>query len=421
MRNKKRTNKNPCPDLIKSQNDFFDFFSKWGDVKKKRPGLLLKTQNEELLILSKNVTYLGHPHPFFKKRIQIPGTWRQHMSSPKTIILGVYTQSKHKQEGSELIVLYANTDFITKKANNSSAHIYTTDLKKADSEGYFSKVDKKNNFVQVFTRNKFDKFLKNLANDTNKITTLNDQKEWYQNYSDKFYQKNIKTNPKKVCMDYAKTILNENWNGKKAYNEMVKANYRNMLQAEWPGFYNQFLFENFIKREGCEGVVSAGDDDSELDLDLTFLKTSKKVFLGDLKTHTKGSGAIITNDQGVIDTAVKKYGKVWFFVVEHDTEKDIDHGLVVRDHWNKLKRETGIGNPTANYATRMKNNVTIKNVLILEVTLHNHHYLSDFQTGMLNSNGTPRAPKYKINIRDIEHFVYYRSEHSFSKPRDKSV
>ena len=408
MRNRKKTNKTPASDFIKSQNDFLDFFNKWGDVKKKRPGILLKIKNKELLVLFKNVTYLGHPHPFFKKRIQIPGTWRGHMSSPKTIITGVYTKSEHKQEGSELIVVYANKDFINKKANNSSAHIYTTDLKKADLEGYFSKVDKKNNFVQVFTKNEFDKFVNSLANDTGKINSLNDQKEWYQNYSNKFYQKNIKNNPKKVCMDYAKTILNENWNGKTAYNEMVNANYRNMLQAEWPGFYNEFLFENFIKQEGYEGVVSAEDDDSELDLDLTFLKNSKNVFLGDLKTHTKGSRAIITNDQGVIDTAVKKHGKVWFFVVEHDTEKDIDHGLVVRDHWNKLKRETGIGNPLANYATRMKNNVTIKNVLILEVTLHNHQYLSDFQEGMPNSNGRPRAPKYKINKRDLEHFVYYR-------------
>ena len=341
------------------------------------------------------------------------------MSSPKTIILGVYTQTKQKED--ELIVVYANADFVNKKANNSSAHIYASDLKKAGSEGYFSKVDKKNNFVQVFKKNEFDKFIKSLSKDTNKIRTLNDQKEWYQNFSDKFYQKNIKTNPKKVCVDYAKTILNKNWNGKTAYNEMVKVNYRNMLQAEWPGFYNEFLFEKFIKREGYDKIVSVHNKDTELDLDLTFLKNTEKVFLGDLKTHTTATKAIITNDQNVIDKAVKKHGKVWFFVAEHDTEKDLDHKLVVRDHWNKLKKEKGIGNPTANYANRMKNNVTIKNVLILEITTDNHQYLSDFQTGMLNSNGTPRASKYKINKKDIEHFVYYRSEDSFSKARDKSV
>ena len=419
MSNRQKTNEPRTPDLTKSQKQFFEFFSKFGKVKKKRPGLLFKTQNAEHLILFKNVTYLGHPHPFFKKRIQIPRTWREHMSNPKTIILGVYTQTKQKED--DLIVVYANVDFINKKANNSSAHIYTSDLKKADSEGYFSKVDKKNNFVQVFKQNEFTKFIKSLSKDTNKILTLNDQKEWYQNFSDKFYQKNIKTNPKKVCMDYAKTILNKNWNGKTAYNEMVKANYRNMLQAEWPGFYNEFLLEKFIKQQGCEDVVSSDNEHLELDLDLMFLKTSKNIFLGDLKTHTKGAGAIITNDQGVIDAALKKYGRVWFFVVEHDTEKDIDHELIVRDHWNKLKKEKGIGNPTANYANRMKNNVTIKNVLILEITNENHRYLSDFQRGMLNSNGTPRAPKYKINKKDIEHFVYYRSEDSFSKARDRSA
>ena len=158
MSNRQKINQPQTPDLTKSQKQFFEFFSKFGEVKKKRPGILFKTQNAEHLILFKNVTYLGHPHPFFKKRIQIPGTWRVHMSSPKTIILGVYTQTKQKE--GELIVVYANADFVNKKANNSSAHIYTSDLKKADSEGYFSKVDKKNNFIQVFKKNEFDKFIK---------------------------------------------------------------------------------------------------------------------------------------------------------------------------------------------------------------------------------------------------------------------
>ena len=79
-------------------------------------------------------------------------------------------------------------------------------------------------------------------------------------------------------MDYAKTILNKNWNGKTAYNEMVKANYRNMLQAEWPGFYNEFLFEKFIKNK-VDKIVSVHSKDTELDLDLMFLKTTEKVFL----------------------------------------------------------------------------------------------------------------------------------------------
>ena len=158
MSNRKKTNEPRTPDLTKSQKQFFEFFSKFGEVKKKRPGILLKTQNAEHLILFKNVTYLGHPHPFFKKRIQIPGTWKVHMSSPKTIILGVYTQTKQKED--ELIVVYANVDFINKKANNSSAHIYTSDLKKADFEGYFSKVDKKKKFVKVFKKNEFYKLIK---------------------------------------------------------------------------------------------------------------------------------------------------------------------------------------------------------------------------------------------------------------------
>ena len=34
VKNRKKTNNTPASDFIKSQNDFLDFFNKWGDVKK---------------------------------------------------------------------------------------------------------------------------------------------------------------------------------------------------------------------------------------------------------------------------------------------------------------------------------------------------------------------------------------------------
>ena len=113
-------------------------------------------------IRAKNITYLGNPHPAFKKRIQIPGDlqafYRDAVAEGLTpVLLGVYTH-----EDNELFCEFNIEDFIEKKANNSSAHVYTSDLSMAAAEGIFQKTDYFGNRITVFRTDMVAAFLDDL-------------------------------------------------------------------------------------------------------------------------------------------------------------------------------------------------------------------------------------------------------------------
>ena len=78
----------------------------------------------------KNISYLGNPHPIFKKRIQIPNSFKElydknSYSNIKTLLLGIY-----KYKNNILFCDFDTKTYVSRKMNNSSAHIYTIDLLK---------------------------------------------------------------------------------------------------------------------------------------------------------------------------------------------------------------------------------------------------------------------------------------------------
>ena len=110
-------------------------------------------------IYFKNVSYLGTPHPYFKKRIQIGDNFKDvykenEKNGIHTLLIGVY---KYKQ-----IVLFVDFDitrYVTKKSHNSSAHVYTLDLKNGLLFGIFQKEDFNKNVITVFNEDNVDKYL----------------------------------------------------------------------------------------------------------------------------------------------------------------------------------------------------------------------------------------------------------------------
>lgn len=79
--------------------------------------------NTNFCLYFKNISYLGNPHPIFKKRIQIPRTFKELHNynlykNTKTLLLGIY---KYKET-----ILFCDFDtktYVEKKMNNSSALI----------------------------------------------------------------------------------------------------------------------------------------------------------------------------------------------------------------------------------------------------------------------------------------------------------
>jgi hypothetical protein len=102
---------------------------------------------------------------------------------------------------------------------------------------------------------------------------------------------------------------------------MIESNFSQAFQPEWPGFYFEYMFENFMKlntryKNICEYVRNKKS--GELDFDIRFIK---KNFYGDLKTHSIESRSILGNDKKSFEKVVKIHEKLWYVVLELKTKK----------------------------------------------------------------------------------------------------
>lgn len=86
---------------------------------------------KKFILLHKAISYLGNPHPTFKKRIQMPGWWQTFCEKAKEAnldydirFIGVY----HYQNNVIFTDVAKDTYLRKGHFNNSSAHIYTNDL-----------------------------------------------------------------------------------------------------------------------------------------------------------------------------------------------------------------------------------------------------------------------------------------------------
>lgn len=347
------------------------------DIQSTKNPFVVKYKNKTINLCVRNISYLGIPHPFYKKRIQIPKEWKDILQQENTLLLGVYS---YKQNIT--YCLFDTTKYKQNKLNNSSAHIYTIDLYKARQMGVFKKTDKRENNITVFTEQNFQKVFD--------IILFNQQ---------------IKlSNELNVFNEFSKT-LDTHWLGVNCYSEMIKNNCKNARQNEWAGWYLEYKFEQFLNsnpnyKQYCQYIQNKARE--SIDLDLWF---EKKHFLGDLKAHTIGTG-LLGNDEFNAYKAVELYGKFWYISFNHTTEKDKDHNAEVMQKWNEIRGKDSMG-----YVNKMKHSVNLKSFNVLEINNINLKYLRAFNQGK-NSNGKPRKVKISIHQTDLENdnFTIYRQK-----------
>lgn len=334
---------------------------------------IYKGKNINLCIA--NITYLGIPHPHYKKRIQIKKPWADAMQKNNTLILGVYSY------GNDFIFCLFNAKtYKNNKANNSAAHLCTMDILKAKELGIYDKTDIRNNEITTFTEDKFIQVFDKFVLKTNLCLS----------------------NEIQVFQDFSKTI-NTHWLGVNCYDEMLRNNCNNVKQNEWAGFYLEYKFDKFLNenpryKKYCQYMPRKSKEDIDLDL---WFKQNK--FLGDLKAHTIGGG-LLGNDKFNAYEAVRLHGKFWYISFNHTTEKDVNHGAEVMKKWNAIRCKDSMG-----YLNRMKYSVNLKSFYILEVSNINLKYLKAFNQGK-NSNGKPRSAKISIKPKDLknDNFAIYR-------------
>lgn len=339
-----------------------------------------KKEGKKYCIYFKNISYLGTPHPLFKKRIQIGDNFKAVFKENarqgiQTLLLGVY-----KYKSTLLFVDFNIAKYATNKSHNSSAHVYTIDLKNGLLFGIFQKEDVRKNLITVFTPENVERYL------TGKIVGGVDLRLEFIAVLDDFY-----------------SSLAKEWHGISCYREMIAAGFNNAYQPEWPGFYHEFKLQEYLKNHQKITVLQYKQNKKrgEIDLDLFFPQANT---YGDLKAHSKDSGGIQGNDWDTVMNVIKNES-IYYVVVNHDTEKDRDHNNEVTEFWNRQLGKKDL----YSYANKMKNSVKLTSYYILEINKENKQFLDEFKQGH-NSDGNPRQKKIQIKKKNLDKFLIHQME-----------
>lgn len=326
----------------------------------------------------KNISYLGIPHPYYKKRIQIGDNFKSvfvenKARGIKTLLLGIYSY-----KGIVAFVDFDTERYAGAKAHNSSAHVYTIDLVNGIKRGVFQKTDAFGNIITVYNPSNVEKFL-NSKFDNNVDLRFN-----FIDALDTFF-----------------AGLEKTWHGISCYDEMDKADFPNKNQPEWPGFFLEYRLEKFIADNGVQNKIRYSQNKGKDEIDLDIFLPQVDCF-GDLKAHSNDSKGIQGNDWDTV-MSVLNDSSIYYIVCDHDTIKDKDCGYEVTLYWNN---KLGKSNPMS-YSTRMKNKVILTGYKVLEINRYNMQYLSEFHQGH-NSNGDARAKKIMIKTSDINNFLIHQ-------------
>ncbi len=374
-------------DCSLSSSELFNRVNKYfKNIYKDEQGVVCGTyEDNEYMLRMKNITYLGNPHPHFKKRIQIADDLKQFYDYAEEkqavpILLGVYTY-----KDTHVFCDFEIEDYVTKKAHNSSAHIYTNDISKAVTEGYFTKTDFFDNHITVFDARAVDTYFK---------------------YKFGKEQTEFKMEIVRV-VDAFFADIKKNWNGIDCYKEMIAANSPNKYQPEWPGFYLEYQLADTIRKKSLNRLMSYAQDKrvGGIDLDLYFPTLD---CYGDLKTHAEDSNGIPGNDWDTIHDLINdkdKVRSVYYIVLELKVAKDSEYGYEVTYFWNKIQNKDDL----MSYSKKMKHHVEVLGYYILEINRNNQQHLKKFNQGK-NSNGAARKPKIMIGKKEIGNFLIHRKE-----------
>lgn len=351
------------------------------------------TSTAKHAFLSAAVTFLGGDgnHPLFKKRIQLPGWFKPAYYALEKLGYIVHFLGVYHYKGNIIFVDFAPATYLKRKMNHSSAFVYVNDLFRAMKDAVASRVDFHGNKLTTIRRNAFFDYLSGFGEVRSDDVLFERFKEFNQ------------------------TFQFSNWiHGSSAIREMQQGNWSKWRETEWPGWYLEFKFSTFLSNHEVKEITyhaNSGKTKGALDFDLYF---PYHRFYGDLKASTITNKFSPGNDQANLLSAIDKFDRFWYVIYEHETVKDKDHNaeapkVTVFRHSLLLAIDGSAKSPDS-YASRMKNRVCFKRMLILEVNRANYgQLLSAFNQGK-QPDGSARAPKFNIKKAVMENFQVFHYE-----------
>lgn len=347
-------------------------------------------------LLVRPCTYLGNPHPLYKKRVQLLLWFNEYTNSinkknPNIDVrfIGVYHYGD-KHHGDNIVFIDFKKDtYLAKKGHNSSAHIYTNDLFQAMTYGVFTKEDHFGNRISTIRKDKFQDYLTNQVLET---TTL----------FDLFHKFNC-------GFTFGQWLQ-----ALDAIKEMHGNNWHQWRQAEWAGWFLEYKFNRFTIENGIISkmryVGSSLKCEGDFDFDIRF---DEEDFYGDLKASDIKKKETPGNDQENLKECIYQFDKFWYVIYEHETIKDSGatnyEATKARNRYIKSVDPSYDKNEMS-YHERMKNSVKFVKMSIIELNRINfREALTDFNQGC-QPDGKARKPKFNINKKVLENdnFVVYR-------------
>lgn len=350
---------------------------------------LYKENNFNHYLIVPSITYLGHPHPIFKKRVQLKTWYKDFIEEYKLLpnttinILGLY-----HYDDMEIYCDFNIDDYINKKMHSSSAHIYLNDLYQGLKNGVFVKKDANSNKITVIKSINLKDFLQGDIISKDPIIDV------FSKFNKEFnFNKWLKAD---VCI---KEMLDNDWYQAKG--------------TEWPGWFLEFKVDEFINKHNYASVVlyvgNKNKKNGLLDFDLFFPLLN---FYGDLKASDVSKKQAPGNDQFNTLDAISKYGRIWYIIYEHSTIKDKDnHNEMAINRMKLIDHNFKDGDYIA-YMSRMKHSVNFKRMYIFELNQINMHtVLSDFNQGHNSGiSQKERVAKFLLNKENLKNSIIYTYE-----------
>lgn len=339
------------------------------------------------------VTYLGKPHPKYKKRMQLSDSAdrsfleKDNTQDNITLMIGLYLYDENN------LMFVAWDSSSNKQAGKSkSSHVYTNDILLATKNGVSQRKDKNGNNIYCFKPEYLNDFINyNYLYLEHQISFIEYLNEFNRDIDEYMFLDGI--------VDYLKEDLigrNSVWDGKECLKEMKDNNYRNWAQTEWQGFFLEYLMQK---------ELNSSNSKIEQLLEIPGPKYGKTVFDSfynipwDFKVHVNDNNQVITNDMEAIESALNDYGKIGFIILSGDAEKEIETEF--SDWRNELKgglSKNQLDNIAKNKKHRkLKTKFTPTEIKVITIDnngLTKHGILR----GLRNPNGNIRRDKLVINL-----------------------
>ena len=187
------------------------------------------------------------------------------------------------------------------------------------------------------------------------------------------------------------------WDGKKAIMGMKEAGYAHWRQMEWMGFYFQFLCEKYLSGimdiPGPKYGRVAFDGFKEIPWDF-------KARAIDTKRHD-----VIVNDSQATADAVKEYKQIGLILAQVNAVYNDENRTFQKWHEN-LKG--GKSDYTTERIRRgapsriRKTSCELQRISYIRIADDTLVKCGSFQKGFRNADGSPRKPKVKINLRELD-------------------